>query len=118
MQTNWTEAEENAVRVYWPEHGPHWDGWQEVLPTRSIGAIRTKASRIGVSEPPERKPRKKRKEAVRQYRHTYASTPDPYEGYVLNMMDRGMTPEQIDEKMKWYPGTARRILSERWAREK
>ena len=42
----WTDEELAAIREHYPAHGPSWDGWAEVLPRRSNGAIKGKAKEL------------------------------------------------------------------------
>ena len=44
----WGSKEVEAVRNYYPLHGPDWDGWDELIPDRTRHAIQMCASRIGV----------------------------------------------------------------------
>lgn len=107
----WTGAELDALRAHYPRHCPGWDGWAEALPGRTWQAIRLKAGRIGVY----RERRRTRPEP--EPACDPAPTPDPCEGPVLAMMAAGATPRQIDARMHWVPGRARKILTERWKRE-
>lgn len=36
---DWTPKEIALVRRYYPEHGPNWGGWRELLPERSYESI-------------------------------------------------------------------------------
>ena len=98
--TKWSAEEEAALAREYPEHGAAWDGWHELLPGRSYEAIRAKAHSVGVIS------------------RKYASylPPDPHEARVMRCMRAGMTPSQIDRREKWWPGTAKRILTSRWER--
>lgn len=51
MATNrpWSKEETEALRLYYPEHGPSWDGWEELLPGRTQGSIRTRAGLLGLT---------------------------------------------------------------------
>lgn len=44
----WTEAEVDTLRENYRGHGSEWDGWDELLPGRSRGAICVKASDMGL----------------------------------------------------------------------
>lgn len=44
----WTEEETEALRRHYPEHGPAWEGWAELLPGRSRSAIVQRASVLAV----------------------------------------------------------------------
>ena len=44
----WTEAEVDTLRENYQGHGSEWDGWDELLPGRSRGAICVKASDMGL----------------------------------------------------------------------
>lgn len=107
----WTGAELEALRAHFPHHGPGWDGWAEALPGRTWQAIRLKAGRLGLCRD-GRRPRRVPEPACDP-----APTPDPCEGPVLAMMAAGATPRQIDARMHWVPGRARKILTEMWKRE-
>lgn len=112
----WSEAEDRAIREFYPRHGPRWDGWAEVLPWRTERAIASRAPVLGAyyqkPEGPPPKRRRKRRPALD------APTPDPYEQYVIGYMKEGMTPLEIDAVMKWRRGTAKAILVEMWKRDK
>lgn len=47
-QNGWTPDEDDILRELYPEHGPSWDGWMKVLPTRSRRAVMTRANRLGM----------------------------------------------------------------------
>lgn len=47
-QKRWTPNEDELLREHYPEHGPSWDGWRRVLPTRSRRAVQTRAKRLGI----------------------------------------------------------------------
>lgn len=49
----WGSREVEAVRKYYPLHGPDWDGWDELIPDRTRHAIQMCASRIGVKAGPD-----------------------------------------------------------------
>ena len=40
---SWTKAEDAKIKKLYPEHGPSWEGWAEVLPSRSLNAIKIRA---------------------------------------------------------------------------
>lgn len=44
----WTATETRLLSVHYTEHGPNWDGWPLVLPRRSMGALRSKAVKLGL----------------------------------------------------------------------
>lgn len=119
----WTEAEDNAVRLFYPRHGMRWVGWAEVLSRRTLRAIRARAMRLGVKGPPRPKrkhPKPDRKKPEGDQRHYKVRTelvPDPYEDEVMDCMGMGMTPSEIDASKHWRRGTAKMILTYRWGRE-
>lgn len=47
-QKRWTPDEDELLREHYPEHGPSWDGWRRVLPTRSRWAVQTRAKKLGI----------------------------------------------------------------------
>lgn len=49
----WTEAEDALVRRHYPRHGMRWQGWDELLPHRSLNAIRVRAHGLGVHVDPD-----------------------------------------------------------------
>lgn len=110
----WGEEEDNAITTYYPKHGPSWDGWAEVLPYRTNRAIQMRAQRIGVSPPRQRA---KEKPSRKQREPKLVKVPDPQERYVMRRMKDGLTPSQIDSEKHWIPGTAVRVMSEKWDRE-
>lgn len=117
--TRWSEDEDRALEEFYPSHGSCWVGWRDVLPGRTPKGIEKRARRLRL-----RKVRRSRKRAEESGdRNHYAKAeigrePDPYEEYVLACLELGMTPTQVDSSMKWFTGTARRILTEMWARDK
>lgn len=111
---DWSEDEKQAMMLYYPEHGGKWEGWKDLLPGRTLYSIYTHARRYGLTNSREKPPKRVR---VRRAGVTI-SVKDPYEDYILACMAGGMTPSQVDSKMKWTPGKARLILSERWLRLK
>lgn len=44
----WTPDEDELLRELYPEHGPSWDGWRRVIPTRSRRAVQTRAKKLGI----------------------------------------------------------------------
>lgn len=50
----WSEAEDRVLSETYPLHGCDWDGWERVLPGRSVSAIRTRANRLLVRKPRQR----------------------------------------------------------------
>lgn len=109
----WSAAEDEALRIYYQEHGPSWGGWSEVLPDRTVRALSSRAGKLGLTSVYHRsdKSAKKRQGVANR-------VPDPYERQVMRCMNDGMTPTEIDAAMKWNRGTARKIISEKWLREK
>ena len=114
----WTEAEDNAISVFYPRHGAKWEGWAEVLPHRTKMAIVRRASSIGASPKRPERPREKKPRKVEIEPYDYVMTPDPHEGQIAAYMEAGMTLSEIDRRMHWYSGTTRRILTEKWDRER
>lgn len=102
----WSDAEDGAVRTFYPRHGRKWDGWSEVLPKRTIRAIGMRAVRLGIKAPPRKKKSKYATDAYRRETITAA------------LMDQGMTPTEIDTKMHWRHGTAVKAMSSRWERQR
>ena len=47
MSAKWTEEELATLREHYPEHGPSWRGWRELLPGRTRDAIQIRASYDG-----------------------------------------------------------------------
>lgn len=47
-QKRWMPDEDELLRDLYPEHGPSWDGWMRVLPTRSRRAVVTRANKLGM----------------------------------------------------------------------
>ena len=43
----WTAEEDALVREHYPSHGATWEGWRELLPNRSLNAIRVHANGLG-----------------------------------------------------------------------
>ncbi|MBQ9006737.1 MAG: hypothetical protein IJ092_10255 [Atopobiaceae bacterium] len=98
----WSDAEDDAVREFYPRHGGSWAGWAEVLPGRTKAAIRVRAGRIGVTTT-------EAKGVARPRR-------DPYDTAVTRGMSEGRTPAEIDAERHWTPGTAKRVLMGMWAK--
>jgi hypothetical protein len=128
VRKKWSDSEDRALRVFYPKHGPSWVGWPEVLNGRTKNSIKERARILGLRAPvpprkerPEKPNKPKRKPAHKEGMHyekvEVPYTPDPYEDYVIACMEAGMTPAQIDEKMKWYVGTTTKILTRRWEHE-
>ena len=46
---NWTEEEDGLLRKWYPEKGPRWERWAELLPRRTYKGINMRALKIGVS---------------------------------------------------------------------
>ena len=101
--TAWGDDELEILRAYYPDHGPSWVGWEEVLPGRTERGIGHKANAIGLRHEPNRARR---------------DEPDPVEAVVAAMMGDGMTPSGIDRHMHWHRGTARGIVVGMWRRDK
>ena len=53
----WAGWEDVEVCEHFPERGPHWDGWAEVLPTRTRRSIENRARTLGVRHDPVGRPR-------------------------------------------------------------
>lgn len=63
----WSDAETATLLANYQAHGADWDGWAELLPGRTIGAIHSKAHLLGLRLVPETAMR--RKIAGRQLGH-------------------------------------------------
>lgn len=119
----WSEAEDNAIQVYYPDHGRSWDGWAEVLPNRTLRAIQMRAQRLGATQykvPQGERPKRRKKPREGDERHhAFHVTPsaDPMERVIANYMRDGYTPSEIDAMMKWPPNRTAYILTQRWDRE-
>lgn len=113
----WTELEDDMLRAYYQKYGPSWIGWQEVLPNRTMRALRERARRIGLAKPSQRTKQESKPKSMRTPKEV-EETIDPYEGFVFRRMRQGFTPQEIDREKRWQYGTARLIMSEMWAREK
>lgn len=118
---SWSLDEVAIVKAHYEEHGPHWAGWESLLPDRTDRAIQRKANLLGLkSKAPIKRKRAKRPEVTYiESRHNVVAdvTPDPMEKPILAMMRDGLTPTDIDRKMRWSRGKAAYILSEMWKRE-
>lgn len=103
----WTDSEDELIRSAYPEHGPTWDGWAELLPNRSRRAIGLRASRLGV---------------IMGWREQPEDEPIPDNGrhdrIVMRGMAAGKSPSQIDRENHWVRGTARRIVLLHWEQDK
>lgn len=95
----WSEAEDRAMREFYPRHGRAWTGWREVLPNRTMRAIEARAARLGII--------KARTKAV-----------VPYEPIIKAYMAQGMAPSEIDAAMRWRPGNARALICDMWLNDK
>ena len=106
MATNyWSDDEVRALRRNFPEHGARWEGWDSLLPGRSVIAIRHKARSLGFYSE----------------EFMYANMPketsrDPSERYIIKRMKEGIPPTQIDKECKWVPGRTVMILKSMWGR--
>lgn len=49
----WTPEEDELVRRHYPRHGMRWQGWDELLPHRSLNAIRVRAHGLGLHVDPD-----------------------------------------------------------------
>lgn len=113
----WDKEEDKILAEHYPDHGRDWDGWERLLPWRTKRAIGTRAFRIGLKyKKPERKSSPLPTKAVKR-EFEVVDEPDPFEPYVMRCMAKGMTPSEIDRERRWQRGTARLILTNKWARE-
>lgn len=48
MASRWSMDEDELIRRWYPEKGPSWEKWAEMLPGRTYKAINVRAGRIGV----------------------------------------------------------------------
>ena len=48
MGKRWTPEEDELLRKNLPSHGPSWEGWKDILPGRTSGAIQTRKSTLGI----------------------------------------------------------------------
>lgn len=113
MTKPWTEGEDRLVTMCYPSRGARWDGWHELLPERSSEAIATRARRLGVVRTRSRVGGGD----ANHYGFEFVKVPDPCESKVTRMMREGLTPDEIDRRMHWWPSTTKRILAEMWSRE-
>lgn len=111
---HWTKDEDEILKAHYREHGYKWDGWEALLPGRTDNAIYRHAAGMGLTE--NGRVRVTKRNDGLEGRTVIKKTKDPYEGYVLSCLDQGMTPSEIDASMKWRPGKARLIMTERWER--
>lgn len=44
----WTAEEDAALKEHYPTHGAVWDGWEDILPDRTVNGISYRAGRLGV----------------------------------------------------------------------
>ena len=110
----WKRAEEDLLREYYPEYGPSWDGWAEVLPNRTKGAISSRATFIGIKVSHEARSRMARDVKARRFDSDEFTIVDRF---VRAAMERGKTPQEIDRAMHWWPGTTKRVLMHQWERD-
>ena len=105
--SEWSEDETAIIKAHYDEHGASWDGWEMLLPGRSRSSITKKAHRLKMERAVNAKKRgpKARKAA------------DSREAVVLRMMKQGLSPSQIDKKMRWVPGRTKMIVIDRWRRD-
>lgn len=115
--TNWTPSEDNALRTFYPKHGPSWDGWDEVLPDRSNESIRCRATRLRLTKPQRTADGQLVRGRKGPSRH-YAGPVDPREHDVVTLMHAGWPPSRIDAHNGWEDGTARKLVTRRWLRIK
>lgn len=80
----WTPEEDELVRSHYPRHGMRWQGWDELLPHRSLNAIRVRAHGLGLHVDPD-------VIAANNARAVESST------------RRGWTEAEIAELATWYP---------------
>ena len=99
--TGWSAAEDAMLVAHYQERGPSWRGWADLLPGRSKKAIKTRASRLGLTAPERR--------AASAVRH-----PSEHGQRVRDLMAKGKTPSQIDREMRWPEGKAKQVLMGTW----
>lgn len=97
------------LRAHYPERGPSWAGWREVLPNRTRSAIVKHARSLGLCN------RVPKDEAPEQT--GMAGRHGEYVREVRRRMASGMAPSQIDREMHWPEGRAKQILMDTWERE-
>lgn len=112
----WSDAQDRAIETYYPTHGPSWEGWSELLPTRTKRAIQARANRLGVTDRREERKTVKR-EKPRTIRRRVVGK-DPNEEHVMRCMHEGMAPSQIDKANNWRPGKSVSIVTAAWNRDK
>ena len=91
-----TQGELRVLEAYYLERGANWPGWEELLPGRTVAAIRCQASKLSFATRPNRADVRARKAIL-----------DMGEGY---------TPEQIDARHGWEHGTAKKALARAWGK--
>lgn len=106
---SWSDDELAILAAHYPEHGSNWIGWESLLPLRTSYSIQNKAVSLGLGC--DRKPRKRE-----ERRSEMPTSRDPTERTISDLMERGLTPDQIDAKMHWTPGKTTRVLREMWRR--
>lgn len=113
--TPWSKEEEAVLIEHYPSHGETWEGYVELLPSRTQRAIGKKARDLGlkVAEPQHGSGRKKGGSYYRNRPYV-----DPCEAKILSLMREGKSPSQIDAMMHWWSGKTVKILTGRWARER
>lgn len=88
--TPWTEIEDDMIRAHFPERGAKWRGWWDLLPGRPARSIAARARKLlGPEE-------------------------DPRERDVSELMALGMSVEDIDRRLGWEAGTARKLATRSW----
>lgn len=48
MGAKWTADEDKTIRTFYATQGAQWDGWRELLPNRTKGAIYQRAHKLGL----------------------------------------------------------------------
>lgn len=107
---NWSKDEDEILKAHYADRGSCWEGWESLLPGRTNNAISNRANSLGLL----RKGASRQKKPMKM--PSARRTRDPYESYILSCLEDGMTPADIDAKMKWHPGRTVQILTERWER--
>lgn len=97
----WSEHEDDLIREYYPDKGPAWRAWEELLPTRSMAAITQRAQKLGVS-------------AIGRPAARLAGR----EGVIMDMLEGGMTPSEIDAFLHIRRGTSHDMIVAVWYRDK
>ena len=110
--TYWSEEEDSILKAHYAERGHKWIGWESLLPGRTPNSIYRHARSIGLGWMRERTIKKARPKK----QNPVTRTRDPYEGYVLECLEHGMAPSDVDRQMKWTPGKTRLIMTSRWER--